>query len=167
MDSNLRVLQSTAHERNALAEAYMEQQHKLTTMKSLVKLESDKLRNLEQSLKQVLQRMPTHKIPIQKSSTINDENGTQVQVKIPMTLLLKMQNKPEYLSKKSLNTLLLKFFKEKFGSSQTEKAINEISQEASNFIWTSRKSSEKLCIHLSAPRKKRKRSANNVVELNV
>lgn len=157
----------TEQERNAVATAYMKQQHKLKTMKALVKVESDKLRDLEHSLKQVLQRVPTHKIPIHTSSTTNDDNGTAIEVRIPMTLLLKTQNKPEYLSKKSLNYLLLKFFTAKFGSSQTEKAIGEISDEASTFIWTSRNSSEKLCVHVSVPRKKRKRAVTNEVELNI
>lgn len=154
-------------ERNAAARAYIEQQHKLKTMKAQVKLENDKLRTLEQNLKLVLQRVPTHKIPIHTSSVVNDENGTEVQISVPKTLLLKTQTVPEYLSKKSLNCLLFKFFTEKFGSSQTEQAISEISQQASTFVWTSRHSVNKTNIHISEPRKKRKRNATNQVELNL
>jgi hypothetical protein len=152
------IEETTEDERNTIAKAFIKQQDKLKSMRVIVKVESDKLRDIEQSLKKVLQGLPTHKIPIQMS-TVND--GMQ------MTLLLKTQHKPEYLSKSSLSSLLYKFFTEKFGNSQTEKAISDISQEACNFIWTSRESNEKSCVYISRPRKKRKRSATDLVKINV
>jgi hypothetical protein len=142
----------TEDERNNLIDRYLSQQNRLKSMRATVATESKKLKVIEVDLKNILLLVPSHKIQI----LLNNNNGSEENSQA--TLVLKNVKKSEYLSRKSLGTLLLKYFTEKFQTDQTPVAISQFSQEATDFVWSSRNTVEQKSVHVVAQKNKRKRS---------
>ena len=124
------------------------QKERVKVMKEAIATEQNKLSTIETSLKQKLASIPSSSYQLE----LTGGDGEDIS-----NISLGTCRRREYLSKTTIKSLLHNFFQTKFGTQQTEEAIQEISSQASDFVWSNRNIITET--DLKVKRKKRRRSA--------
>jgi hypothetical protein len=135
---------------NELIKSFFTQKDSIQNMKNLISIENKKLTEINLQIKSMLQGRENKTIKI-------DNYGNQ---RIAASLLLCTNNRREYLSKLTLESLLEKFFIDKFSDRQSLEDIQNISKEASSFVWNNRALIENTVVKTNFPRKRKSSQEN-------